>query len=270
MSATELEGQVALVTGAASGIGRAIARRFAASGARVVVADVDEVGARATVDEIAERHEAGRSLAAHCDVRDEESVAAAVRRAVDAYGRLDVVVANAGVAFSAAVEDTSLADWQRVIEVNLTGAFLTAREAFRAFKAQGRGGCLLFIASKAGLAAGPGSGPYAASKAAVLHLARVLAEEGGPVGIRVNTIAPDAVFRGSQIWQQTWREQRARFYGIASEAVEEHYRQRRALKVLIDPEDVAEAALFLASHRAAKITGAVLTVDGGVATAYVR
>jgi len=111
---------------------------------------------------------------------------------------------------------------------------------------------------------------YVASKGAVMALTRCMARELGDFNIRVNTIAPDAVFRGSQIWQQTWREQRARFYGIASEAVEEHYRQRRALKVLIDPEDVAEAALFLASHRAAKITGAVLTVDGGVATAYVR
>lgn len=265
----ELSGRVVLVTGGASGIGRSIAVRFAAEGASVVVLDIDEAGAERVAEEIEGVSGVSSALALRCDVSDEGSVSAAFRRAVLDYGGVDVVVANAGIAISEAIEDTPLEKWQRVQDVNLTGYFLTAREAFRVFRAQG-GGNLLFISSKAGLAAGPGSTAYGSSKAAELHLARILAEEGGPSSIRVNSVCPDAVFQGSSLWRRGWRQERARFYGIDPKEVEEHYRRRCALKVAIYPEDVAEAALFLVSDRSAKITGAVLNVDGGVGAAYVR
>lgn len=266
---SELSGRVAIVTGGASGIGRSIAARFASEGASVVVLDIDEVGAESVAEKIRNTSDFNSALALHCDVNDEDSVSAAFRRVVLTYGGVDVVVANAGIAISEAIEDTPLREWRRVQDVNLTGYFLTARESFRIFKAQD-GGNLLFISSKAGLAAGPGSTAYGSSKAAELHLARILAEEGGPSGIRVNSICPDAVFQGSALWEEGWRQERARFYNIDPEEVEEHYRHRSALKLSIYPEDIAEAALFLVSDRSAKITGAILNVDGGVGAAYVR
>jgi len=265
----ELSGRVAIVTGGASGIGRSIALRFAAEGACVVVLDIDEAGAESVADEITRIPGVCDTLALRCNVKDEGDVSNAFRQVVLKYGGVDVVVANAGIAISKSIEDTSLEEWQRVQDVNLTGYFLTARESFRVFKAQG-GGNLLFISSKAGLAAGSGSTAYGTSKAAELHLARILAEEGGPFHIRVNSICPDAVFQGSSLWRSGWREARARFYEIDPKDVEEYYRRRCALKVSIYPEDIAEAALFLASDRSAKITGAVLNVDGGVGAAYVR
>lgn len=266
----ELEGKIALITGAASGIGRAMAIRFAQEGACVAACDINDAGLQEVVAEIEANAGSQRAIALHCDVSDAESVAAAYQNVVLVYGGLDIAVANAGLAMSAGVDEMPVERWRKILDVNLTGYFLTAGEAFRLFKTQGAGGALIFIASKAGLAAGPGSAAYGSTKAAEMHLGRILAEEGGPAGIRVNTVCPDAVFRGSAIWQLGWKEERARFYGIKPEEVEEHYRQRCALKVSIYAEDVAEAVVFLASDRAAKTTGAILTVDGGMAGAYVR
>ncbi|MBX6765491.1 MAG: SDR family oxidoreductase, partial [Rubrobacteraceae bacterium] len=151
------------------------------------------------------------------------------------------------------------------------GYFLVAREAFRVLKRQGVGGSLVFVASKNALAAGKNASAYSSAKAAELHLARCLAEEGGEAGIRVNTVNPDAVLRGSKIWGSEWREGRARSYGIPPEKLEEHYRERTTLKVNVLPEDVAQAVLHFASEkRSAKSTGNVLNVDGGVREAYPR
>jgi NAD(P)-dependent dehydrogenase (short-subunit alcohol dehydrogenase family) len=151
------------------------------------------------------------------------------------------------------------------------GYFLVAREAFRLLAEQGDGGSIVFVASKNALVAGKAAAAYSSAKAAELHLARCLAEEGGPHGIRVNTVNPDAVLQGSQIWSSSWREERARAYGIAPDQLEEHYRKRTTLGVNVFPEDVAEAVLFFASDaRSAKSTGNVLNVDGGVAAAYPR
>jgi NAD(P)-dependent dehydrogenase (short-subunit alcohol dehydrogenase family) len=164
----------------------------------------------------------------------------------------------------------SLSDWERMFGVLVTGYFLAARETFRVLKAQGRGGQIVFIASKNALAPGANATAYSAAKAAELHMARCLAEEGGAAGIRVNSICPDAVLEGSSIWNSEWRAQRAKEYGIAPEQLDEFYRKRNTLKVSVYTEDIAEAALFLVSARSAKTTGAVLTVDGGVPSAYVR
>jgi rhamnulose-1-phosphate aldolase/alcohol dehydrogenase len=266
----ELARRVALVTGGGSGIGRAVARRLAKEGAHVVVTDLDADGARRVADEIAPDAGPARPIGLGMDVTSEASVEAAVAQAVEAYGGLDVVVSNAGIAHAAAIDRMALADWERSFAVNATGHFLVTRAAFRVLKAQGLGGSLVFVATKNVMSPGKDFAAYSASKAAEAQLAKVAALEGGPHGIRVNIVNPDAVFRDSGLWSPEVRRERARAQGIAVEDIEEFYRKRNLLGVSVLPEDVAEAVLFLASDRAAKTTGCTLTVDGGVRDAFPR
>jgi len=266
----ELARRVALVTGGASGIGRAIARRLAAEGAHVVVGDLDEPGAVRTAEDIVAAVGSGRALGLGMDVTREASVRAAFEAALLAYGGLDVLVSNAGIAHSAPVADLRLEDWERAFAVNATGHFLVAREAMRALIAQGLGGCLVFVATKNVMSPGKDFAAYSASKAAEAQLAKVLALEGAPHGIRSNIINPDAVFQDSRLWSAEIRRERAAAQGIAVEELEDFYRKRNLLGVRVLPEDVAEAALFLASDRSAKTTGCTLTVDGGVKDAFPR
>jgi NAD(P)-dependent dehydrogenase (short-subunit alcohol dehydrogenase family) len=205
------------------------------------------------------------------DVLDESSVIEAYREAVLAFGGVDIVVSNAGIASSAPIEDTTLELWDRNNDILARGYFLVAREAARILRAQGTGGSIVFIGSKNALAPGKNAAAYSAAKAASLHLARCLAEELGGDGIRVNTVNPDAVLEGSRIWGSAWREERARAYGIAPDELEEHYRARTTLKVNVLPADIAQAVLYFASpRRSAKSTGNILNVDGGVALSYPR
>ena len=265
-----LSGQVALVTGAASGIGRATADRLARAGVHVVAADINAAGVLEVAEAINDTHGEGRALAVPTDVTDEALVRRVFGEATVAFGGVDIVVSNAGLLSVGAIADTTLAEWHRLHDVLSTGYFLVARAAFRLWQEQGTGGSLIFVASKNALAAGTEIAAYSAAKAAELHLARCLAEEGGPHGIRVNCVCPDAVIEGSELWPESRRRERARTYGIASEELEAYYRDRTALKVHITPDDVAEAILFFASAQSAKTTGAVLTVDGGIRAAYVR
>jgi rhamnulose-1-phosphate aldolase/alcohol dehydrogenase len=262
----ELQGTVAFVTGAAGGIGRAVVDSLASAGACVVAYDLDGEGA---AEAVAELGDGGASVAG--DVTSEDSVAGAFGAAVEAFGGVDIVVSNAGVASSAAIEETTLAEWQRNHAILGTGYFLVARAAFEVLRAQGAGGSIVFVASKNALVAGKNAAAYSSAKAAELHLARCLAEEGGGAGIRVNTVNPDAVLQGSRIWGSTWREERAAAYGIDPDELEEHYRKRTTLGVNILPEDISEAVLHFASpRRSGKSTGNVLNVDGGVPAAYPR
>jgi rhamnulose-1-phosphate aldolase/alcohol dehydrogenase len=266
----DLAGKVALITGAASGIGRVTAHRLASEGAHVVVADINDEGGQQVAAALVEKHGHRRSLFVHMDVTSEASVEQGFREAVLAYGGVDILVNNAGIAGGAPVTETTLADWQRNQAILATGYFLVAREAFRLMIRQNTGGSLVFVTSKNALAAGKGASAYSAAKAAETHLARCLAEEGGEHGIRVNCVLPDAVIRGSSIWGGEWKEERARNYGISVDELEDYYAQRNTLKVSIFPEDIAEAICFLAGPRSAKTTGALLTVDGGNSTAYPR
>ena len=262
----ELQGRIALVTGAAGGIGRAVVDELAGKGTCVVAFDLDTAGAAAAVATLGE---SGVSVGG--DVTDEEAVREAFATAVEAFGGVDIVVSNAGIASSAPIEATTLEEWGRIHAILGTGYFLVTRDAFSVLRAQRRGGSIIVVASKNALVAGKNAAAYSSAKAAELHLARCLAEEGGADGIRVNTVNPDAVLQGSRIWDSSWREERAAAYGIAPDELEEHYRKRTVLGVNVVPEDIAEAVLHFASEaRSGKSTGNVLNVDGGVSAAYPR
>jgi rhamnulose-1-phosphate aldolase/alcohol dehydrogenase len=266
----ELAGRVALVTGAASGIGRASARTLARQGAHVVVADLNENAAREVAGELVDAHGARRAIAVAVDVTDESAVRNMLRETVLAYGGLDILVASAGLATSAPLTETTVDDWELVYSVLARGYFLASREAFRVLIEQGRGGSVVFVGSKNALVAGTNAAAYSSAKAASLHLARCLAEEGGPHGIRVNTVNPDAVIQGSGIWSSDWKSERASSYGIEEDELQSFYRARTRLGVDVRPEDVAEAIAFLAGPRARKSTGNIVNVDGGVTAAYTR
>jgi rhamnulose-1-phosphate aldolase/alcohol dehydrogenase len=266
----ELAGRVALVTGGASGIGRAAARRLAALGGHVVVADLNGDGAAKVAEELVAAHGVRRAVAVAADVTDEDAVRQMLRETVLAFGGLDVLVCSAGLATSAPITETTLADWERNHSVLARGYFLPAREAFRVLTAQGAGGSIVFVGSKNALVAGANAAAYSSAKAASLHLARCLAEEGGSGGIRVNTVNPDAVIEGSSIWSSQWKAERASTYGVDEDDLPAFYRERTTLNVNVTPEDVAEAIVFFASARSAKSTGNILNVDGGVPAAYPR
>jgi rhamnulose-1-phosphate aldolase/alcohol dehydrogenase len=265
-----LAGRVALVTGGAGGIGTATADRLLAEGACVMLADIDAAALAHTADTLARRHGRDAVRSVQVDVTDEAQVTAAFAAAAVEFGGLDILVSNAGIASSAPVEDTTLALWNRNIDILATGYFLVSRAAFRMFRAQGIGGSVIFVASKNGLAASPNAAAYCTAKAAEIHLARCLALEGAEAGIRVNVVNPDAVLRGSRIWQGEWLDQRAATYKTDREGLEEMYRQRSLLKRSVFPEDIAEGVYFFAADQSSKSTGNILNVDAGNRESFTR
>lgn len=265
-----LAGRVALVTGGAGGIGSATAERFLKEGACVVLADIDGKAAADVAAGMARIFGPDMVRSIAMNVTDEAQVIGAYAETAVEFGGLDILVSNAGIASSAPVEDTSLALWNRNMDILSTGYFLVSREAFRTFRAQDVGGSVIFVASKNGLAASPNASAYCTAKAAEIHLARCLALEGAEAGIRVNVVNPDAVLRGSKIWSGEWLDQRASTYGKDKEGLEEMYRQRSMLKRAVLPEDIAEGAYFFASDLSAKSTGNILNVDAGNVQAFTR
>lgn len=266
----EMAGRIVCVTGGASGIGRATALRLAADDAHVAIMDINQEGAQTVAEDICGRHGQGRAIAVPCDVTDPAAVNAAFDEVIMAYGGVDVVVSNAGIAIAAPIEETSDQDWDRSMDLLTKGYFHVSRAAFAIWKRQNMGGSLIYVVSKNAVYAGKNASVYSAAKAAELHMARCLAEEGGAYGIRVNSVLPDAVIQDSGIWDAGWRNARAEGYGIAPEQLDDFYRQRTTLKVNVTPEHIAEAISFLAGPRASRTTGGALTVDGGVAAAFVR
>jgi rhamnulose-1-phosphate aldolase/alcohol dehydrogenase len=265
-----LAGRIALITGGAGGIGVATARRLLDEGACVVLCDIDRDALGKTQNELREQYPADVVASSYVDVTKEDAVALAFDAAAWMYGGVDILVSNAGIASAAPIEQTSLALWERNMDILSTGYFLVSRRAFQVMKAQDMGGSIVFIGSKNALAASPGAAAYCTAKAAELHLARCLALEGAPLGIRVNVVNPDAVLRGSRIWQGEWAQQRADQYNTSTEELESVYRDRSLLKRSVYPEDVAEAVAFFASERAAKSTGNIMNVDAGNAAAFTR
>ncbi len=265
-----LAGRVAFITGGAGGIGRATAERLASEGACVVLADIDEAALGNTKGDFEKKFSADAVRTVKLDVTKEDAVLGAFAEASVEFGGIDILVSNAGIASSAPVEDTTLAMWNKNIDILATGYFLVSREAFRLFRRQKLGGNVVFVASKNGLASSPNASAYCTAKAAEIHLARCLALEGADAGIRVNTVNPDAVLRGSKIWNGEWREQRAASSKIEVDDLEEHYRKRSMLKLNVFPEDIAEAIFFLASDASAKSTGNIINVDAGNAQSFTR
>ncbi|REE78952.1 rhamnulose-1-phosphate aldolase/alcohol dehydrogenase [Paenibacillus taihuensis] len=266
----EFSRKVAFITGGAGGIGSETARRLVSEGAHVVLADLNLEGAERVAGEINEKYGEGRALAVKMDVTSEEAVIAAMNETAIAYGGLDIVVNNAGLATSSPFDQTSLKEWNLNMSVLGTGYFLVAREAFKQMKQQAIGGNMVFIGSKNSVYAGKAASAYSAAKALEAHLARCIATEGGEFGIRVNTILPDAILQGSTIWNGSWRNERAAAYGIEPDQLEEYYRKRTTLLVNIYPRDIAEGVAFFASSKADKTTGCMLTIDGGVPAAFTR
>jgi len=265
-----LAGRIAFVTGGAGGIGKATAVRLLLDGACVVLADIDEKALAAATEELGAAFSKDVVRPVKLNVTEEAQVLAAFAESSVEFGGIDILVSNAGISSSAPIEDTELAMWDRNIDILAKGYFLVSREAFRTFKQQQIGGNIVFIASKNGLAASPNAAAYCTAKAAEIHLARCLALEGADHQIRVNTVNPDAVLRGSKIWVGEWREQRAAAYNMKPDELEEHYRKRSMLKRSVFPEDIAEAVYFLASDLSAKSTGNIINVDAGNAQSFTR
>jgi rhamnose utilization protein RhaD (predicted bifunctional aldolase and dehydrogenase)/NAD(P)-dependent dehydrogenase (short-subunit alcohol dehydrogenase family) len=264
--AQELEGHVALVTGAASGIGREVALHLAQHGAQVVVADIDEAGLADVSEQIGD----DASIAVRADLTQETDIDRVVRAAVTAFGGFDAVVSNAGIAVAGKLADLEPEDWERSLRINATSHFLLTRRVWPVLEAQRLGASLVYVASKNAFSPGAGFGAYSAAKAAEIQVARIAALEGGPHGIRSNVVNPDAIFSGSRLWSDEMRRQRASEHGVEPDQLEAFYASRNLLGREVTTGDVAEAVRFLVSPRSAATTGCVLTVDGGVAGAFPR
>jgi NAD(P)-dependent dehydrogenase (short-subunit alcohol dehydrogenase family) len=259
--------RVALVTGGGSGIGRAIARRLAAEGACVVVADRNGDAAREVAEGIGSTDVA---VPVTVDVTDAAGIAEAFRAAVLAFGGVDLVVNNAGLSISKPLTETSEADWDLQHDVMAKGSFLVSREAAKVMRAQGMGGDIVYISSKNSVFAGPNNVAYGAAKADQAHQVRLLAAELGADGIRVNGVNPDGVVRGSGIFAGGWGAQRAAVYGVPEEELGAFYAQRTLLKREVLPEHVASAVFALTGGDLSLTTGLHVPVDAGVAAAFLR
>jgi rhamnulose-1-phosphate aldolase/alcohol dehydrogenase len=259
--------KVAFVTGAASGIGKAIAQRLARDGACVVIADLDESKAQAVASAIGSTDVA---IGVGMDVRNEQAVKNALDRAVLAFGGVDIVVNNAGVSLSKPLLDTTESDWDFQHDIMAKGSFLVSRESARILIDQRMGGDIVYISSKNSVFAGPNNIAYSATKADQAHQVRLLAVELGEYGIRVNGINPDGVVRGSGIFAAGWGANRAKTYGVKEEDLGRFYAQRTILKQEVVPESIADAVSVLTGHDLRLTTGAHIPVDSGVAAAFLR
>ncbi len=261
-------GFVAVVTGAASGIGRGIALELGRLGASLVLADLDGDGVEASASDVAQVGPAPEVVIG--DQSDEDVVRATVRSAVRAYGGLDGIVVNAGIGVTGTLEELTLEQWERAQRVNLTSGFLLTREAMGVMRRQEMGGSLVYVASKNAFGPGAGFGAYSVSKAGMVQLMRIAALEGGPIGVRANAVNPDAVFDNSRLWDDGLREERAAAHGIRPDELEDFYAARNILKRRVTTADVAASVAFLLSDASSRTTGAVIPVDGGVAGAFPR
>lgn len=265
-----LAGRIALVTGGAGGIGQAVARQLLQEGACVMLTDIDAEALEAAKQHLVRVAGKDNVDTVQANITSEDEVAGVLSATALRFGGVDLLVSNAGIASAAPLDETSLEIWKRNQDILVTGYFLVSRSSYQLMKQQKLGGSIVFVGSKNGLVASAGASAYCTAKAAEIHLARCIALEGAEHGIRVNVVNPDAVIRGSRIWDGKWKEERAASNKIDLDDVEEFYRKRSMLKKSVLPEDIAEAVYFFASEKSGKSTGNVLNVDAGNAAAFTR
>jgi len=265
-----LSGRVALVTGSAGGIGKAIARKFAAEGACVFINDVNEERLQGAKAEFEQAFGKDAVAAGLLNVTDAAQIHNAMQQAVLAFGGVDIIVNNAGISISKPLADHTVADWDKLYDILVKGQFLVSQVAVDILRKQAMGGDIINIVSKNAVVAGPNNAGYGSAKAAQAHLSRLLAAELGAEKIRVNIVNPDAVIADSNIWAGGWAEGRAKAYGISVEELPAYYAKRTLLGEAILPEDIANACYVLVSGLLNKSTGNVLNVDGGVAAGFLR
>lgn len=265
-----LSGRIALITGSAGGIGKAIARKFAEEGACVLINDINEERLQVAMEKF--RNQFGRDTAASAllDVTNNDTIEKAFTDAVLAFGGIDIVVNNAGISISKSLTDHSIADWDKLYDILVKGQFLVSKAGVEIMRKQNIGGDIINIVSKNSVVAGPNNAGYGSAKAAQAHLSRLLAAELGSDKIRVNMVNPDAVIADSNIWADGWAEGRAKAYGITVEELPAYYAKRTLLNETILPEDIANACFVFVGGLLNKSTGNVLNVDGGVAAAFLR
>jgi rhamnulose-1-phosphate aldolase/alcohol dehydrogenase len=261
-----LSRKVAIITGSAGGIGKAIADKFAAEGACVVITDIDEDRLKAARKDFGKDAAIGVKL----DVLDNDTIAQAYKAACLAFGGVDIIVNCAGLAISKSLTDTTEADWDLLNDVLVKGQFKVSQAGVAVLRAQGLGGDIINIASKNALVSGPNNVGYGTAKAAQVHMSRLLAAELGPDKIRVNVVNPDAVIEGSKIWEGTWAAGRAKAYGVTVEELPAFYAKRTLMNEIISTEDIANGVFAFVGGFLSKSTGNILNVDGGVAAAFVR
>jgi len=265
----EFLNKVVLITGGSSGIGLSAAIKFAQEGAKVVILARGKKKLQNAIGEIKRIVPESDPLSISCDVRNEEGVQDAFRQIEDHFGPVDVVVNNAGTGISAPVEDTSMEIWHEMLDVHCTGYFIIAREAVRSFIKHDSKGVMVFVVSDNAVRPSRNFVAYNTAKAGALHMARSIAAECGHYGIRVNSILPGSVFGRSEFWTPELAIQRARTHGFDPDHLEEEYKKNSSLGVVVDSDEVADLILYLASPKASKMTGSVVSIDGG-GGGYVR
>ncbi len=265
-----LSGRVALITGSAGGIGKAIAKRFAEEGACIILNDINQERLDEAKAEFLKLYGKDAVATTLLDVTNTRSIEDAIANTCLAFGGVDIVVNNAGISLSKSLLDHTVADWDKVYDILVKGQFLVSREAVEVMKKQGFGGDIVNIVSKNAVVSGPNNAAYGSAKSAQAHLTRLLASELGADKIRVNMVNPDAVIQGSNIWSGGWAEGRAKAYGVTVEELPAYYAKRTLLNEIILPEDIANAAFAFVGGLLNKSTGNALNVDGGVAMGFLR
>lgn len=265
-----LSGRIALITGSAGGIGKAIARKFAEEGACVVINDINEERLQIAMEKFKKQFGRDTAASALLDVTNNDTIEKAFTDAVLAFGGIDIVINNAGISISKSLTDHSIADWGKLYDILVKGQFLVSKAGVEIMRKQNIGGDIINIVSKNSVVAGPNNAGYGSAKAAQAHLSRLLAAELGGDKIRVNMVNPDAVIADSNIWADGWAEGRAKAYGITVEELPAYYAKRTLLNETILPEDIANACFVFVGGLLNKSTGNVLNVDGGVAAAFLR
>ena len=265
-----LSGRIALITGSAGGIGKAIAKKFADEGACVMINDINTERMEGAMSEFQKQFGRDTAAATLLDVTSEQSIEQAFKNANLAFGGVDIIINNAGISISKSLTDHTIADWDNLYNILVKGQFMVSKEGLKVMRKQGLGGDMVNIVSKNSVVAGPNNAGYGSAKAAQAHLSRLLAAELGADKIRVNSVNPDAVISDSNIWAGGWAEGRAKAYGVTIEELPAYYAKRTLMNEVILPDDIANACFALVGGLLNKSTGNTINVDGGIAAGFLR